>query len=123
MGRIAFMARTRPAQRALFTMISICLRVSEICVAVFFVDDLLESCNFVIVQAQLATSLTILGAWIGCILGNAPSESRGRRYTLLWNNVFFLVGALLCSVGDIYSLFSGRFIAGLAMHCTVAFMV
>ena len=39
---------------------------------------------------QLATALTILGAWIGCFLSSYPNELLGRRTTLLLNNVFFI---------------------------------
>lgn len=64
------------------------------------------------VEAQVATSLAILGAWIGCMVGNYPSELKGRKFTLMWNNAFFIVGAGLCSLGNVYTLMIGRFIAG-----------
>lgn len=62
--------------------------------------------------AQLATALMVLGAWIGCLVGNIPMEKFGRRSTALWNNVFFIVGALFCASGNEALLFLGRFIAG-----------
>ena len=80
-----------------------------------FLEDLFAKERFILlslVEAQVSTSLTILGAWIGCLIGNKPSELKGRRFTLLWNNVFFIVGAILCSLGNLYTLFIGRFIAG-----------
>jgi MFS family permease len=95
-----------------FTTISICQQVSVnfeiICVYGVMVSNKT-------VEAQVATSLTILGAWIGCMVGNKPSELKGRKFTLLLNNVFFIVGAGLCSLGNVYTLFIGRFIAG-KMH-------
>jgi len=66
-------------------------------------------------EAQLATSLTILGAWIGSLLGSGPSQQYGKRMTLLGNNTFFVVGAALSSIGNYYTLFIGRFISGLGV--------
>lgn len=63
-------------------------------------------------DTQLATSLVIIGAWIGCLISSYPSEKYGRRTTLLYNNFFFIIGAILCSLGYLNSLFIGRFIAG-----------
>ena len=67
-----------------------------------------------LVEASLATSLTILGAWIGSLMGSAPSQQYGKRLTLLFNTVFFIVGAILSSTGNFYALFIGRFISGRA---------
>ena len=58
--------------------------------------------------AQLATSLTVLGAWFGSLLANKPAGIYGRRYTLLANTIFFFVGTAMSSSGDYYSLFIGR---------------
>ena len=66
-------------------------------------------------QAQLATSLVVIGAWIGCALGSYPSEIYGRRKTILYNNILFILGALLCSFPNLKSLLIGRFIAGMGV--------
>ena len=66
-------------------------------------------------EAEIATSLLVLGAWIGCLLGNAPSETYGRRLTTLGNNLFFIIGAVLCCIADKWVLFLGRFICGLGV--------
>ncbi len=63
-------------------------------------------------DAQLATSLIVVGAWIGCMIGSKPSEMKGRRFTCLANNIFFLVGAALTTLGNKPSLFVGRFVLG-----------
>ena len=39
---------------------------------------------------QVATAMTIVGAWMGCFLSSYPNEKLGRKMTLLANNVFFL---------------------------------
>jgi predicted MFS family arabinose efflux permease len=64
------------------------------------------------VEAQVATAITVLGAWIGSLAGSAPSQKYGKRLTLLFNTTFFIVGAVLASLGNIETLFIGRFISG-----------
>jgi MFS family permease len=65
------------------------------------------------VEASLATSLVIVGAWIGSLLGSGPSQLYGKRIVLLANNAFFIAGAAMSASGNIYALFIGRFISGL----------
>ena len=67
------------------------------------------------VEAQLATSLTILGAWIGCLVASGPSQKYGKRMVLLCNNAFFIVGAVFSCTGNIATLFIGRFISGIGV--------
>ena len=50
-------------------------------------------------EAQIATSLAILGAWIGCYCGSQPAEKYGRRLIILGTNIFFIVGGLLTALG------------------------
>ena len=45
--------------------------------------------NLSTIEAQIATSLAILGAWIGCFSGSYPAEKYGRRSTILVNNSKF----------------------------------
>lgn len=71
------------------------------------------------VDAQLATSLIVIGAWIGCMLGSKPSESKGRRFTLLANNFFFIAGAVLTSLGNLPTLFIGRFVLGKTLQTSL----
>ena len=68
------------------------------------------------VGAQLATSLTIVGAWIGALIGSYPAEVYGRRPTLLGNNLFFICGAVLAATGNVYALYLGRFISGIHQY-------
>lgn len=49
------------------------------------------------------------------MIGSKPSELKGRKFTLLGNNLFFIVGATLACTGDLYALFIGRFISGLGV--------
>lgn len=71
--------------------------------------------NLSTIEASLATALTVLGAWIGCMIGSKPSELKGRKFTLLANNLFFIIGGLLSALGSIETLFIGRFISGLGV--------
>jgi MFS family permease len=68
-----------------------------------------------IVEAFLATSQVIVGAWIGSLLGSGPSQLYGKRITLLANNAFFIAGAAMSASGNVYALFIGRFISGLGV--------
>lgn len=45
-------------------------------------------------------------------MANKPADYYGKRATLLFNNAFFIVGAILSSSGSLYALFIGRFISG-----------
>ena len=46
------------------------------------------------------------------MIASYPAEKYGRRFTLLWNNVFFLIGTALCASGNLSCLFIGRLISG-----------
>ena len=65
--------------------------------------------------AQLATSLTIIGAWIGSLLGSYPAERYGRKLTILGNNIFFIIGGTVAATGDETALYIGRFITGIGV--------
>jgi SP family myo-inositol transporter-like MFS transporter 13 len=67
------------------------------------------------VEAQTATSLTVAGGWIGCMIGSYPAEKYGRKFTSLVNNLFFIVGSAMAASGNLSALFIGRFIVGLGV--------
>lgn len=64
------------------------------------------------VQVEIATSILVLGAWIGCQVAAQPMEAYGRKATILWNNAFYIVGALLAATGNLNALYSGRLLLG-----------
>eukprot|EP00599_Poterioochromonas_sp_BG-1_P004192 CAMPEP_0173143058 /NCGR_PEP_ID=MMETSP1105-20130129/6453_1 /TAXON_ID=2985 /ORGANISM="Ochromonas sp., Strain BG-1" /LENGTH=504 /DNA_ID=CAMNT_0014056559 /DNA_START=22 /DNA_END=1536 /DNA_ORIENTATION=+ len=66
-------------------------------------------------EVQVASALVVAGGWIGCMVGSIPTESKGRKWTILWNNVFFIVGAVLTAIGNLPCLLIGRFIAGIGV--------
>ena len=57
--------------------------------------SLLNDLDLSIELQQVATGLTILGAWMGCFLSSYPNEKLGRKTTLLANNIFFIRFMLL----------------------------
>lgn len=67
------------------------------------------------IELQLTTALTILGAWGGSLMGNIPADLYGRKMALIYNSAIFAVGVTLSSIGELYSLFIGRFIVGIAV--------
>lgn len=79
-------------------------------------DDL----NLTTANAQVATSLVALGAWVGCLAGYTPLEVYGRKQTLLWNNLFFIAGALAAASGNEPLLYIGRLISGFGVGVTSA---
>ena len=71
-------------------------------------------------EASLATSLTVIGAWIGSYLGAVPAERYGRRTTVLFNGLFYISGSVLAADGYAISLYIGRLISGLGVGITSA---
>lgn len=71
-------------------------------------------------KASLATSLVALGAWVGCLAGATPLELYGRKKTLLWNNAFFITGAMATASGNEVLLYVGRLISGFGVGVTSA---
>lgn len=67
-------------------------------------------------QAQVATALTIAGAWVGCYCGSQPAERFGRRLVLLATNIFYVVGGIATAFGgDVEALYIGRLIIGIGV--------
>lgn len=70
------------------------------------------------VDVSLATSLAILGAWIGCLLTSKPLDFYGRKKTLIGNSLFYILGSILCTITNKYTLFMGRFMSGIGVGVT-----
>ena len=66
-------------------------------------------------EIQVASSLVLFGAWIGCMVGSKPMDKYGRRPTIMWNNAIYIVGALCTGSGNMALLYIGRLISGLAV--------
>ena len=67
---------------------------------------------------EFATALTPTGAFFGCLAGSAPADKYGRRLSVLFTSVLFVIGTLACGppfINSKYFLFTGRFIVGFAV--------
>ena len=73
-----------------------------------------------IVQVQLATSLVVLGAWCGSLCGSFPLEQYGRRFTILFNNILYISGALFSASGNVSLLLIGRLLSGFGVGISSA---
>jgi sugar porter (SP) family MFS transporter len=64
----------------------------------------------------LAMSMALWGTVIGALFGGWPSERFGRRATLLWIGVLYLVSAIGSALApDVYTFMAARFIGGLGV--------
>lgn len=69
-------------------------------------------------DASLATSLVIAGGLVGSFGSMKPGDHYGRKATVLFNNVFYIFGGLLATIGDKNCLFVGRFLSGIGVGTT-----
>lgn len=68
------------------------------------------------IDSSLATSLLIAGGFVGALLSGRPMDYYGRRLTLLYNNLLFIIGtSLCCFFATKGTLFAGRLISGVGM--------
>ncbi|TWU39943.1 putative metabolite transport protein CsbC [Novipirellula aureliae] len=64
----------------------------------------------------LAMGMALWGTVIGSMLGSIPTDRFGRRRTLLWIGIFYLVSAVWSGLAtDVYSFMIARFIGGLGV--------
>lgn len=64
-------------------------------------------------QAALPQKCDIKASLFSLHFSLSSVQKYGRRLTILWNNLLFLLGALFCCLGDENMLYVGRFIAGM----------
>lgn len=64
----------------------------------------------------IAMASALYGTVIGSLLGGWPADRFGRKFTLLWIGLFYLVSALWSGLAhDVYSFIIARFIGGLGI--------
>ena len=64
----------------------------------------------------LAMSAALWGTVLGSILGGWPTDRYGRRQTLLWIGVLFLIGSVWSALAtEVYSFMTARFLGGIAI--------
>ncbi len=67
----------------------------------------------------LTVSIALVGTVFGAMLGGIPSDSIGRKKTVFWVAVLFLVSAIGTSLAfNWYSFLLFRFVGGLAVGCS-----
>lgn len=67
----------------------------------------------------LTVSIALIGTVVGAMLGGIPTDMIGRRKTLFWIAVLFLLSAIGSALAiDWYSFLLFRFIGGLAVGCS-----
>lgn len=67
----------------------------------------------------LTVSIALIGTVFGAMLGGVPTDKMGRKKTLFWIAVLFLVSAVGCALAiDWFSFLFFRFIGGLAVGCS-----
>ena len=64
----------------------------------------------------LAIGAALWGTVLGSLVGSWPTDRFGRKRTLLWIGIFFLVGSLWSAfANDVWSFMSARFLGGIAI--------
>lgn len=72
-----------------------------------------------IFEHGLTVSIALIGTVVGAMLGGIPTDRLGRKKTLFWIAVLFLVSAIGSALAiDWYSFLLFRFIGGLAVGCS-----
>lgn len=67
-------------------------------------------------QHGLAMSMALWGTVLGSLLGSWPADRFGRKPTLLWIGILYLVSAIWSGLAtDVYSFMIARFIGGLGV--------
>ena len=67
----------------------------------------------------LTVSIALIGTVIGAMLGGIPSDILGRKKTLFWIAVLFMVSAIGSALAiDWYTFLVFRFIGGLGVGCS-----
>lgn len=67
-------------------------------------------------QHGLTVSIALIGTVIGALFGGFPSDKIGRKYTLLWIGILYLVSAVGSALAlDWYTFMFFRFIGGLGV--------
>jgi sugar porter (SP) family MFS transporter len=87
-----------------------------IAAAVIFVR---HSFSLSTVMEELVVSIVLVGAMIGALIGGAVADHIGRRATLVWAGIIFIIGSVLAPLSpNVYVLIVARAIIGLGIGFT-----
>jgi sugar porter (SP) family MFS transporter len=68
------------------------------------------------VTEEITTSAVLIGAIIGAIIGGTLADHFGRRYSIIFAAIAFIVGTTICVIaGDDFVLIVGRVVVGIAI--------
>ena len=68
---------------------------------------------------ELVVSIVLVGAMLGAVIGGSIADRIGRRATLLWGGILFIVGSLLAPLSpNAFTLIVARTLLGLAIGFT-----
>jgi sugar porter (SP) family MFS transporter len=68
---------------------------------------------------ELVVSVVLIGAMLGAVIGGTLADRAGRRSTLIWGGIIFIVGSLLAPLApNVATLIVARMLLGLAVGFT-----
>ncbi|MBN2478657.1 MAG: sugar porter family MFS transporter [Parachlamydiales bacterium] len=72
--------------------------------------------NLTVFQQEMVVSIILIGALVGAYVGGLFADRLGRKFTLFFTTVLFLIGTIIIMTShSIFILFIGRIIVGLAI--------
>ena len=79
-------------------------------------QEIQNLCNLSNTMIGQTVAMALYGTVLGALLGGFPSEALGRKTTLIWIAILYLVSAIGSALApEVYSLMFFRFIGGLAV--------
>lgn len=82
-------------------------------------QDIQKLWNLNLIEHGFTVSIALIGTVIGALFGGWPTDALGRKKTLLWIAVLYLVSAIGSAVAtDWYTFLFFRFIGGLGVGCS-----
>ena len=68
---------------------------------------------------EVVVSVVLVGAMIGAVLGGSAADKYGRRLTLIWGGVLFIIGSIMAPISpNVGTLIAARLLLGLAIGFT-----
>lgn len=87
--------------------------VLNVCIVPDAVGSLLAEINLSTSEQETATALVVVGALVSALTTGSIGERIGQKKTILANNVFYIVGGIVCALATSKkAIFAGRFCIG-----------